>query len=74
MNKKRIGAVVFASLNFVCHPYHVTIIPDASIPTVKLPVREGRDYLWGKMKAAIVYIYRNHRHEADWFLRTDDDT
>ncbi|XP_026327583.1 glycoprotein-N-acetylgalactosamine 3-beta-galactosyltransferase 1-like [Hyposmocoma kahamanoa] len=47
---------------------------DESIPTVKLPVREGRDYLWGKMKAAIHYIYKNHRQDADWFLRTDDDT
>jgi len=27
-----------------------------------------------KTKEAFRYVYNNHRHEADWFLKADDDT
>jgi glycoprotein-N-acetylgalactosamine 3-beta-galactosyltransferase len=47
---------------------------DTLLPTVKLPVQEGRDYLWSKTKEAFTYVYKHHFQEADWFFKADDDT
>ncbi|KAJ8721862.1 hypothetical protein PYW08_004264 [Mythimna loreyi] len=47
---------------------------DPSLPSIKLPVKEGRKFLWGKTKAAFRYVYKHHRREADWFFKADDDT
>lgn len=48
---------------------------DASLPeVVKLDAPEGRKNLWGKTRRAFKYVYENHRDEADWFLKADDDT
>ena len=51
---------------------------DKTIPTIALPVGEGRDNLWGKTREAFKYIY-DHGYTTgpdayDWVMKTDDDT
>jgi glycoprotein-N-acetylgalactosamine 3-beta-galactosyltransferase len=47
---------------------------DPTLPSIGLDAAEGRNQLWQKTKAAFRYVYDNHLHEADWFLKADDDT
>ena len=47
---------------------------DAELPTVALPIPEGRDHLWVKTREAFRYIWQNYRDQADWFMKADDDT
>lgn len=47
---------------------------DSDLGTIALPVNEGRDALWDKTKHAFLYVHQHHLHEADWFLKADDDT
>jgi len=47
---------------------------DSQLPAVGLNVTEGHDNLWGKTRAAFQYVYTHYRDDADWFLKTDDDT
>ncbi|XP_033639685.1 glycoprotein-N-acetylgalactosamine 3-beta-galactosyltransferase 1-like [Asterias rubens] len=47
---------------------------DPEFPTVGLDVKEGRPALWNKTRAAIMYIYKHHFNDADWFMKADDDT
>lgn len=49
-------------------------LSDPNLPTVALPVEDGRDNLWAKTKEAFKYVYENYKDQADWFLKADDDT
>nr|CAD7443996.1 unnamed protein product [Timema bartmani] len=49
-------------------------INDTSLPTVALPVKEGRDHLWAKTKEAFKYVYKHYLDQADFFMKADDDT
>ena len=47
---------------------------DKSWTTVnKLPVEEGYNKLWGKIRESFRYIWNNYRDQADWFFKADDD-
>lgn len=52
----------------------ISSMEDSDLRTVKLAVGEGRSNLWHKTREAARYIYEKHFHEADWFLKADDDT
>lgn len=45
---------------------------DPTFPTVGLDIAEGRNHLTGKTMAAFRYIYENHFHEADWFMKVSN--
>ena len=47
---------------------------DSRFPAIGLNVREGRNRLFDKTRASLRYIYQHHLHDADWFLKADDDT
>lgn len=49
-------------------------VDDPDFPTVGLGTKEGRDQLYWKTIRAFHYAYEHHGHEADWFLKADDDT
>ncbi|KAK3103199.1 hypothetical protein FSP39_017295 [Pinctada imbricata] len=52
----------------------ISSMADKALPTIALPVVEGRGNLWLKTKAAFKYIYKHHGSDADWFMKADDDT
>ncbi|KAL8601283.1 hypothetical protein ACOMHN_003227 [Nucella lapillus] len=49
-------------------------VSNATFPTVGLNVSEGREHLTAKTIQGFRYVYKHHFHEADWFLKVDDDT
>ncbi|XP_065206591.1 glycoprotein-N-acetylgalactosamine 3-beta-galactosyltransferase 1-like isoform X1 [Planococcus citri] len=47
---------------------------DEELPTIALPVGEGRHNLWGKTKEAFKHIYQHYSGSYDWVIKADDDT
>ncbi|XP_041367291.1 glycoprotein-N-acetylgalactosamine 3-beta-galactosyltransferase 1-like [Gigantopelta aegis] len=47
---------------------------DHDFPTIGLDIPDGRRYLFLKTCKAFDYIHKHHFNDADWFLKTDDDT
>lgn len=66
LSAKTLG--VYTSLMFS------VLTTDSVLGSVALNVKEGRDYLWAKTKEAFKYVYHHYLDEAEWFLKTDDDT
>ncbi|XP_030244992.1 glycoprotein-N-acetylgalactosamine 3-beta-galactosyltransferase 1-like [Drosophila navojoa] len=54
--------------------YFITSAPDDELDTIVLNKTDSYDVLWGKTKEAFTYFYENKLHEADWFMKADDDT
>ncbi|KAH8387748.1 hypothetical protein KR093_009366 [Drosophila rubida] len=54
--------------------YFMSSQPDDELETIILTKPDHYEVLWGKTKEAFSYIYEHKRHEADWFLKADDDT
>ncbi|XP_075151388.1 glycoprotein-N-acetylgalactosamine 3-beta-galactosyltransferase 1-like isoform X2 [Haematobia irritans] len=47
---------------------------DETLSAIKLPVDEGRQFLWNKTREAFRYVYDNYLDDYDWFLKADDDS
>lgn len=47
---------------------------DPELDTVALPLKDGRQYLWSKIRGAFTHVYKHYFNEYDWFVRADDDT
>lgn len=57
-----------------CVSFLCVVNTDESLPSVALPVGEGRENLWGKTREAYRHVWENYRDKADWFMKADDDT
>ncbi|KAH8400591.1 hypothetical protein KR222_007554 [Zaprionus bogoriensis] len=54
--------------------YFMTSEPDDELETIVQKTPDKYEVLWGKTKEAFSYLYEHKRHEADWFMKADDDT
>ncbi|XP_076816534.1 glycoprotein-N-acetylgalactosamine 3-beta-galactosyltransferase 1-like [Clavelina lepadiformis] len=49
-------------------------VVDKDFPAIGLNVQEGRGSLYDKTRQAFQHIWTHYRDQADWFMKTDDDT
>ncbi|KAL5112107.1 Glycoprotein-N-acetylgalactosamine 3-beta-galactosyltransferase 1 [Taenia crassiceps] len=47
---------------------------DTHLPSIRAVSNEGRDMLWEKTRQGLLYAYRNHFNNYDFFMKADDDT
>ncbi|VDL24616.1 unnamed protein product [Hymenolepis diminuta] len=47
---------------------------DKNLRSIRVVEKEGRYMLWEKTRQAIIYAYRNHADDYDYFMKADDDT
>ncbi|XP_034024869.1 glycoprotein-N-acetylgalactosamine 3-beta-galactosyltransferase 1-B-like [Thalassophryne amazonica] len=67
----------YAKSTWTCHcniVIFMSSVYDPDFATVGLGTGEGRNQLYWKTIRAFHYVYEHHTHEADWFLKADDDT
>ncbi|XP_050400049.1 glycoprotein-N-acetylgalactosamine 3-beta-galactosyltransferase 1 [Patella vulgata] len=58
-----------------CNKYmFVSGVGNKTFPVVELNIIEGRYHLTNKTYTSLLYLYRHHGREYDWFLKADDDT
>uniref|UniRef100_A0A5K3FUQ3 N-acetylgalactosaminide beta-1,3-galactosyltransferase n=1 Tax=Mesocestoides corti TaxID=53468 RepID=A0A5K3FUQ3_MESCO len=47
---------------------------DKDLPSVRAVPKEGREALWEKTRYAMLYAYKKHLNDFDFFMKADDDT
>lgn len=48
---------------------------DSTIDSIAVPgAGDGRDWLWGKTKAALKYAWEHNKDDFDWIMKAEDDT
>lgn len=52
----------------------VSTLTDLNLESIGFNVIDDHDHLWGKVKLAIQYVYKNFIDDYDWFYKADDDT
>lgn len=52
----------------------VSTLTDLNLESIGFNVIDDHEHLWGKVKLAIQYVYKNFIDDYDWFYKADDDT
>lgn len=60
---KRCNKLVFISTGY-----------DEYLDSVVLPLEDGRQHLWYKIRLGFTHVYEKYYKDYDWFIKADDDT